>query len=247
MIRTRQGVIRGDSDPASRSGVSDAPTNSDRQRIRQARRQARFQHAEIEEVRDAAALAAFRAEIGAVIRSASPLLISLLGLEGLTFDSAVARLKPSELWPRRPRLSARGCKRPSHGHLLRYYLLGIGPTQLSVPPLPSRRFDRDDGSYIVLQMVDHSLELAASIPPVWLKTRFGQLRVQLDTALPDTIAAACVGRMIEEVVDHEAWRGRGWRIVAVEEPVASYFGQTLVVAMGSVPYRITWPESDGVL
>lgn len=245
MTSQHQSVTLGDCDPADRPAVSDAPNEGDRRRIRRARRQARVQHAEIEKARDAATLMAFRVEIGAVIRSASPLLISLLARDGLTLDDAVARLEPSELWPRRPRLSTRGCKRPSHGHLLRYYLQRVGPTQLSVPPLHSHRFDRTDGSYVILQAVDHSLELEASIPSIWLQTRFGELRVQFDEALPDTIATACVGRTIDEIVDHDAWRGRGWRIVAVEEPVASYFGQTLIVATGSVPHSITWPDAAG--
>lgn len=88
-------------------------------------------------------------------------------------------------------------------------------------------------------MADHSVELNARIGRVWLETRFGELRVELMDEIPGTIFTACVGRLIEEIVDHEALRGRGWRVVAIEEP-SLVGGQALIVAMGSVGYRMPW-------
>ncbi|WP_375398456.1 nucleotidyl transferase AbiEii/AbiGii toxin family protein [uncultured Sphingomonas sp.] len=175
----------------------------------------------------------FRAELGAVVRSASPLLISLLAIDGLTLDDAMALIDPGRSWPRQPRLSGRSFGHPARNHLLRYYIreMPLGP--LAEPPWHGHTFHRADGDYVTMKIVDHSLELKAKIALVWLETRFGELRVQLDEPFPETLATACVGRPLEEVVDHEAWQWRGWQIVDVEEPEASYFGQTLIVATGS--------------
>lgn len=235
----------GDADRAEGPGVSDAPTDSDHRRIRKARRQARTRYAAIEAARAVEAAAAFRAELGVIVRSASSLLISLLAIDGLTLDVAVTLIEPGRPWPRQPRLAGRSFGHRVSNHLLRYYIAGTPAGRSAEPPVSQHTFYREDGDYLTMKVVAHSLELEARIAPLWLETRFGELRVQLDEALPETIAIACVGRLIEEVVDHHAWRGRGWRIVDVEDAVAPYFGQTLIVTAGSAPYCITWPQPAG--
>lgn len=193
----------------------------------------------IETARDDAVLAAFRAEIGAVVRSASPLLVSLLVGEGLTLDDAAAMLRPQTCWPARPRLSGSLTGRRVHPHLLRYQMIGLSNGQLSEPPLHGRRIERADGGYILVQVADHSIDLNAQIGRVWLETRFGELRVEFMDKVPETLFTGCVGRLIEEVVDHKTLRGRGWRIVAIEE-TSLISGQTLIVATGSVAYTMPW-------
>lgn len=235
----------GNADRAQGPGVSDGPTDSDHRRIRKARRQAWTRYAEIDAARAVEAAAAFRAELGVVVRSASSLLVSLLAADGLTLDDAVTLVEPGRPWPGQPRLASRSFGHPVGNHVLRYYMAGMRAGRLAEPPVSQHTFYRADGDYLTMQVVAHSLELEARIAPLWLETRFGELRVQLDEALPETIAIACVGRLIEEVVDHQAWRGRGWRIVDVEDAVAPYFGQTLIVTAGSAPYRITWPQPSG--
>ena len=241
MNRKRLLTARGAAEQAASPCMTDMPTDSDVRRMRKARRQARARYAEIGAIRDAQAAAAFRAELGAVVRSASPLLISLLAIDGLTLDAAVALIDPVQSWPRQPRLSGRSFRHSAHNHLLRHYIARV-PSQLARPPSHEHTFHRVDGNYVTMKVVEHSLDLEARIAPVWLETRFGELRVQLDEPLPETLAMASVGRLLEEIVDHAAWRGRGWRILDIEEPVTSYFGQTLIVATGSVPYSITWPQ-----
>ena len=225
--------------PAVRLHAFDKPTAGDRRRLRQARRVARARAAAIEMARDDAMLAAFRAEIGAVVRSASPLLVSLLADEGLTLDDAAATIRPQACWPARPRLSGTLVGRRVHPHLLRYNMIGLSNGQLSEPPLHGRWIERADGGYILVQLADHSIEMNALIGRVWLETRFGELRVEFVEKVPETLFTGCVGRLIEEIVDHEALRGRGWRIVAIQE-VSPISGQTLIVATGSVPYRMPW-------
>jgi hypothetical protein len=230
------------SDPAEvgRRGMPDLPTDADHRRQRSARRQARLREARIEAVRDAALLATFRLELSATVRSASPLLISLLAMDGLTLDDAVSLIRPQAGWPRRPRLSGRSSSRAARAYWSRWNVLGRRSTQLSQPPLHQHRFHRADGGYLMVHVVDHSIELIARIGRVYLFTLFGELRIELDDELPEVILSACVGWLIDEVVDHEALRGRGWRIVAVKESYRPLQGQTLVVATGSVPYRMPW-------
>jgi len=229
---------------AGETSVSDGPTKEDRRRVRKARRQARADAAQIEKEHAAALMAVFRTEISQVVRSTSPLLISLLANEGLTLDDAMALMKPGQLWPHEPQLRNRPRKPAIHAHMPKYYPVGLRPMQICKHPLHSHRFDRPGGDYLDINIVDHSLELSARIKPVFLQTRFGVLRVELDEVIPDTVLTGSIGRTIDEVVDHEAWRGRGWRIFATEDGHGPLQGQALVVAMGSEPYRVTWPEPD---
>ena len=223
----------------------DAPTVGDHRRIRDARRKARVRAREIDAVRDAALFEAFRTEIGEVVRSASPLLISMLAIEGLTLDDAVAGLEPKSLWPSRPRLSGLKKGVPVSPHHIRYQALRPSqfmsrpPTQITQRPVVARMFDRTGGGYVELQVVDHSLEVEARIGPAWIETRFGELSIELDRQLPGTILAGCVGRLVEEIVDHQAWRGRGWRIATIAEEEYP-LGERLIVATGAVDYRMPW-------
>lgn len=163
----------------------------------------------------------------------------MLAVEGLTLDDAVALLQPLAGWPSRPRLSGPRGARPLYAHMLRPDVAGVPPMQISESALIGHRFHRAEGGYLHLKVVDHSLELEAQVGPAFMISRFGELRIELDFELPQTLFTACVGRLIEEVVDHQVWRGRGWRIVAIEEGFVLW-SQTLVVAMGSVPYRMPW-------
>lgn len=232
--------------PVAGPGLLDAPTSGDHRRIRNARRQARARNREIDVEHDAAILEAFRAEVGTAVRSASPLLISLLAIEGVMLDDAVGTLGPRPGWPARPRLAGSKTLLPIPHHLFRHYMMARqsqfssrGPTQITQHPLLSGRFNRADGGHVTLNVVDHSLEVEARIGPALLETRFGELSVELDFDLPATIFAASVGRLLEEIVDHQAWRGRGWRIAAtVEEEYP--LGRRLLVVTGSVDYRMPW-------
>lgn len=102
----------------------------------------------IDEERSTALQVAFRDEIGAVVRSASPFLRSLLGIEGLTLDEAVMCLEAQPGWPRRPRLAGLGPK--SHGsynQVLRHYPAGLLANGLSQPPLHGCRISIAGGGW----------------------------------------------------------------------------------------------------
>lgn len=170
----------------------------------------------------------------------------MLAIEGLSLDDAVEAIAPRHGWPARPRLSNSKTAQPAHASLLRYYVAGRPsqftmrpPTQITQHPLVSRMFDRAPDGYLQLNVVDHSLEIEARSGPVLIETRFGELSVELGFELPATVFAASVGRLLEEIVDHQAWRGRGWRIAATAEEDYPW-GPRLIAVTGSVEYRMPW-------
>lgn len=93
--------------------------------------------------------------------------------------------------------------------------------------------------YVLLSVVDHSLDLNATIGPIFLQTRFGEQCVEFVHPVPDTLLAGCVGRPVGDVVDHEAWRGRDWMIAAIER-ANLLAGQKLYCVTGTIEYRVPW-------
>ncbi|WP_375393508.1 hypothetical protein [uncultured Sphingomonas sp.] len=195
----------------------------------------------IDEARSVALRAAFREEIGDVVRSASPFLISLLAIEELSLDDAAMFLEAQAGWPRRPRLAGRGSPRlKSHTLVLRHYFAGLLASGSSLPPLHCYRIDCADRGWMRIEVADHSLEVSGTIGSVRFQTRFGELRLELIDEMPLTLFIACEGRPVEDVVDHVALRGRGWRIDEVVDANLPFIGQVLVVVTGSVAYRLPW-------
>lgn len=222
------------------AGPTDPPTLADLHRLRKARVRAHARVAAIDEEHTDALQAAFRKEIGDVVRSASPFLVSLLAIEGLSLDDAVMFLEAQAGWPRRPRLADGGSPgRNSHTHVMRHYFAGMLANGLSLPPLHGCRVDCADRGWIRIEVADHSLEVSGRIGSVRFQTRFGELRLELIDEMPQTLLIACRGRLVEDVVDYVALRGRGWRIAEVNDRSGSC-GQSLVVVTGSVAYRMPW-------
>lgn len=223
----------------------DPTTAVDRQRIRDARLQAQTAIRMTRKDDAAARLEIFRQEIGTNVRSASPFLLSFAACGGISIDQLVDRIVPAPRWPRAPALGSRPAtefrraREPyqdflvgtASGNVKAFRMRGYGHGSI---------FMRSRDDWACLDVVDHSLELEARIGPVKFETLFGVLRVELDRPVPATVATACVGRSISEIVDHPALRGRPWPIVSVEEPPLLGLGQTLVVETGSVAFRMPW-------
>lgn len=91
-----------------------------------------------------------------------------------------------------------------------------------------------------LEIVAHSIEVEARIGGLVFETLFGVLRIALERRLPETLAAGCVERLIESVIEHAALCGRGWMITGIEEPVSPTLAQALIVATGSTAYQMPW-------
>ena len=222
-------------------GRTDPPTAADRHRLREARVQTRARAKAIDDERSAGLRAAFREEIGAVVRSASPFLISLLAVEGTNLDDAVRFLEPQPGWPSRLQFQGSGSPgRKRYTHILRHYRTGLLANKMSVPPRDSFSLENVDDGWIRIEIVDHSIEVSGKMGLAFVETRFGELRFELIDELPQALIIACKGRLIEEVLDHAALRGRRWRIVEIEKPKLPGMGQTLVVATASITYRVPW-------
>lgn len=225
---------------AGRGGGLDPPTPSDHRRVRFARRQAQARAKEIEKAHKAAVLEVFRAEMGTTVRSASLLLTPLFAELGMTLDEAVTMIQPMADWPNHPPLlGSKGALR-SQSHIHHYYSPGLRRTHITRPPLNSCTFDLPSGGYLMLQIFDHSVDLIAGIGNVVISTRFGELRVEFLDQIPEAIFGSCVGRLIEEVVDHSGWRGRGWRIVKIDDGYPPLCGQAFIANIGSEPYQMPW-------
>ncbi|WP_162233319.1 hypothetical protein, partial [Sphingomonas sp. Leaf33] len=187
----------------------------------------------------------FRAEIAAAVRSTSPFLSTLLEANGSTLDQASFLIKPAPGWPLRPRMSGNSLLGLGGGrHFFRNYLASLASGGGVKPPVRGDShgysFFLNEGGWARVQIVGHSLEIDAEIGPLRFETRFGALRIELDRGLPETLAVACIGRPVDEVIDHESLRGHGWRIIEVDPEHPPYFRQTLVIATGSVGYRMPW-------
>lgn len=129
--------------------------------------------------------------------------------------------------------------------VLRHYVAGLHPKGGAAIPSYGYRMDRATGGWLRIEVMDHSVEVRGGIGPIFFETRFGELRVELTEEIPQTLLTGSIGRLIEEVVDHAALRGRGWRIVAVEDAALPDLGQMVVVMTGSVGYQLPWARQAG--
>lgn len=217
----------------------DPPSKADHARLRRAREIARSGLVHSDPTDAVRWYTSFREELGAVVRSASPLVVSTLDLHGLTLDDAVDRIKPVTGWPIRPRLSERNVG-VLHSSLPLRRFRQKSTRHLTTSPYHGMTIVESGGGHARLQLIDHSLELDGSAGPIRFQTRFGQLRVELTDELPNALLTACIGRRIGEIADNPAWRGRDWTIAAVEATDCPWIGQRLFSAIGTIDYRVSW-------
>lgn len=217
----------------------DPPSKADHVRIRRARKIARTRLVHSDQADPKRRRAAFREELGSVVRSASPLLVSVLGLHGITLDDAVYGIGPARDWPISPMLSDwnSGALHPSlplrrPGRVPRHHL--------TVPPFHGVTIVETARERARLQVIDHSLELEGMTGSIRFRTRFGQLRLDLADDLPEALLMACVGRRVGEVVDYVGWRGLDWIIAATRTARYPWIGQALFSAIGTSGYRLPW-------
>ncbi|RYD68269.1 MAG: hypothetical protein EOP58_01070 [Sphingomonadales bacterium] len=212
--------------------------------MKAARANARQRLKEIGRERERAMLEAFRQEVGTTVRSISPLLLSFVATQGGSLDEILDQIGMPLRWPGSPSLARSGnVKFRPVRDVYRHYLVSTATGWHKAYRMrgagPGTTFMHSGDDWARLEIVAHSLEFEALIGSVKFETLFGELRVELDDRLPDTLAMACVGRLIGDVVDHAALRGRDWPITRVEDS-HPLLGQTLVVATGSIVFRMPW-------
>ncbi len=180
----------------------------------------------------------FLEEIGATVRSASPFLIALLASDGLTLDDVVGQIVPGYGWPQRPRIPSGNRSWKMRKHAFRHVRAALrADDPFEILSMHGASVDLSSYTSAKVHIVAHSIEVRARLKTVTFSTRFGVLRIALGRCLPDTLAIGCVGRLVEEVVDHASLRGSGWLITDIE---TSENGATLIVKTGSVAYRMPW-------
>lgn len=223
----------------------DPITAADRRRMQAARAEARLRVAEISRNGGGSPRDVFRREVGTTVRSASPFLLALVASLETSLNDVVDRIQPSPEWPRSP-----GVRRIAGTKFLPvddWHGYGMVSTALGWTRAVRVRnfghgltFNRSGDDWARLEIVGHSLEVEARIGGPMFETLFGVLRITLERRLPETLAAGCVGRSIESVIEHAALCGRGWVITGIEEPVSPDSAQALIVATGSTAYRMPW-------
>lgn len=212
------------------------PTAANLRRLRAARAVARARTDAAEAVRRAALADAFRAELGATVRVASPFLADLREVGERSIDAVAWDIAPAAGWPRRPRLSGGGTGKGRGGrHALRRWFVG-GVAGGAVQGVAVRL---DGGPVAEVLVAGHAVEVFVAIGAARFDTGSGTLRVRSGVALPETILAGVVGMPLDAVVDHAAVRGRGWTVASAGGG-AGADGATLEAVTGVVPYRMPW-------
>lgn len=183
--------------------------------------------------------AAFRREVFATVRCASPFLIALLEMEGRTLDQVAGELDPAPGWPRRPRIHrvVRDWARDPHAlrHASAAAIAGFPYQEAEM--LHNSGFPLAGGGRAYVLVVAHSLEVSVTIGGARFETRLGELRITLRRRVPAAIAAALGGWLLDEAAVHPLTVGRGWRIIRVED-VRHGDGTILFVETGSTERRL---------
>lgn len=178
--------------------------------IRRARREA----GAIERLAARMHLASFRAWMRATVSRMSSLVPALLEGEGVALDDALMRLRPGAAWTAVTRHG------PSYGVWMhsvaeRFYFglvastSGVLPSRGDVQAELVLRCRASSFDHVVLNVVEHGIEIAIGGAGYQLATARGVGRLFVTQDLPEAAAAACIGRPIEEVTDLPLLAGRG--------------------------------------
>jgi hypothetical protein len=171
-------------------------------------------------------LTSFRTYLAATVNSMSSIVPDVLSVGRSDVGAALQRIRPGHLWPEntRPRSALRGSMSSYYNQALDTPLIGDAVIL--------------DGlkDWIEAVIYGGSLEVLLRGPAYTLSTRTGTARMKLE-AIPHTAVGSCVGRAIEEVVDHALLRGRGF---VVEK--AARVGTSTVVSfeVGTRPLEMPW-------
>lgn len=93
-------------------------------------------------------------------------------------------------------------------------------------------------SMLGVRVLDRGLEMAASLGGHRLRTYGGEGSITLGMELPETLAAALPGLVLDRFIDHPLLAGAGCVVTAVDE--RTMWGTKVRFALAPVPWRLPW-------
>jgi hypothetical protein len=184
----------------------------------------------------------FRQHLALNVIRATPLLSIVSRLEGVDFNSLVRQITPPSRWPTRPLpnnalTTSIGVERSFE----------FGPSQIHrrhrvAGKLLAGMGQRGDA--LGVRVVADGLELTAVVGSLKVETFHGFARIQLEHALPETVAVAAVGRFVVDLIWHPWFEGTDWRVVDVH--CASAMRTLVTFDTGMVDWRTPW-RADPIL
>lgn len=187
----------------------------------------------------------FRLHLQATVDRISPLLLDMAAMEQIDLDYALGLMLPPQDWPWRP-LQA---DRPAgfHHRQLRKGWAAAGSSARN-----SARFRRSFANPgLVIRDVDHprgrfairpsgrAMGFTAGIGPCLLSAFGSTAMLKLSEALPETLVTAMPGRPLDQLVDHPAFTGRGYRVLRVEDDLGDHL-PVLVFRAPLAAFAMPW-------
>lgn len=225
----------------------DEPTLADKRRLKAARKVAHRSVNALVATHSKLILTAFRDELSVRIRSASQMLIALLEAKGLSLDAVVREIEPQTGWVRNTAETASDiAARPTPRITIE---LGSGSERRSARQTSGkgRGSRKRHKNWLMVEAYMHSLEFAAELAGMPMFSRFGRVTISVPDDVPLSVLHGAVGRPVEDLIDLEFWRGRGWKVIGVEMKTPFKNHHAVVVATGSAAYRMPWARSDSAM
>lgn len=175
-------------------------------------------------------LTAFRSYLRSTVTRMSALIPDVLRTEGVEIDWMIHALRASGTW------SAAASANPGDAACDRT----VAPDGGGAAPSMRARHDgsasivrdRPGRSRIGIEVVGGRLELRVESKACVLSTIAGLGQITLTSRLPEALAMACEGRTVDDVVDHDLLRGRGFAVVGVIQHDAA---STILFTVGELP------------
>jgi hypothetical protein len=211
------------------SAAKDGPQGADIGQVRDearlaAGRRARQEARALDRLVEAARLTSFRSYLAATVNGMSSIVPDVLSMAGSDARRALGRIRPGHLWPDNTRRRSK-----PRSPMAAYY-----NRSLSTPRIGDAVILDGLRDWIEAAIYGESLEVVLRGPGYTLTTHTGTALLKLES-LPNTVVEACVGRAIEDVVDHQLLRGRGFVIAR-----AAQVGAATMVSfdVGSLPLQV---------
>jgi hypothetical protein len=192
-------------------------------------------------------LSLLRLHLQATVCKASPLLLDLAVMEGVSISAAIALIHPPQNWPWSP-LSDAVPAMVGRFHQRKCWLGASGKQDV----LRFRRAFANPG--VVIRDADHPrgrfgirpcgsvLGFTAAIGPCLVSAFGSSALLKLPQQLPETLMMALPGRPLERIIDHPAFAGRDYKVIRVQPDLID--GMPILVFRARLtPFAMQWPEA----